>query len=138
MAHRRKKVKWTDGTTGANRRRFPFFPYGAPRRPDTNPDDVPDGGAAPPGALFIATKHLMQLPDNPDHEPPPMPYLVPSPYPNRAIVAPGEILVYLGELRVEEGPAWDSMRRVLRHRFLVSGRAFIVADLRTLRRAEGP
>lgn len=134
----KKRVIWKKGEESIKKGPLPFFPAG-----DLPPETIiSDDGArmakVQPGALFAVVNNLGLLPTYPGRSLPPHPYLVNEApasswsrrYPSAAVA--GDLLVYMGEVRVPEGPTTETVRRMVRHKFLLNGGVFIVYHLNAI------
>lgn len=87
-------------------------------------------GILQPGGLFVSLLALQDAAVPPGEVPPPYPYTRPT-WNEKGVVGPGDLLIYVGTVRVEE-QGKQGMIRVLRHTFLAGGGIRII-DLNNVR-----
>lgn len=130
---KKRRVNWKPGVdVGADKTLAPYFPIDVRHYGISDPTSNEKFIGVKPGSLFRIVKPLEVLPAYPQRESPPHPYLTrfDTRYPRFSKVAgPGDIAVYMGEIRVPEGQDADHVRRVLRHKFLIGGCIYVIHEL---------
>lgn len=137
MRASKKRVIWKKGEESIKKGLPPFFPAVAWSE-SARSDDLAQMAGTQPGALFCVISNLELLPNYPERSSPPHPYLINEmprvlgrlKYPMMA--ATGDLLVYMGEVRVPEGPTTETARRMVRHKFLLNGGVFIIYHLNAI------
>lgn len=131
----KKRVIWKKGEESIKKGPLPFFPAVDLPSETIISVDLARMAKVQPGALFAVVNSLGLLPTYPGRSLPPHPYLVNEAhhwrrYPIEAVA--GDLLVYMGEVRVPEGPTTETVRRMVRHKFLLNGGVFIVYHLNAI------
>ena len=135
MPSAKKRVTWKKGEGPIKQQLLPFLPMiivDTQQNLHTINDVM---GKIQLGTMFYVVSILEQMPDYPGRSLPPYSYLINEAsqfgptrrYPKVADV--GDIIVYMGEIRVAEGSSISTVRQVLRHKFLIHGGIFIVYHL---------
>jgi hypothetical protein len=130
-----RKTRKIHGQTDINRELLPWFPE--------------NGGAVFHGLVFddfkigdlcVFTRHATTLKGFPGRRAaPPFPYVVQAfsttgCYP--IVAKKGDVAVYMGELRVEEGITHSDVRRIIRHKFLMNGMICIIQEISIIMRVQ--
>ena len=119
---KRKRVNWKPGLGETAKVLPPYYPYEITdvirRASDAAASQMV---GVTPGALFQVTRPILRSTPYPDRVAPPFPYLlrlhgaddwIMHYYHHRVACRPGDMVVYLGEVRVEEGATFDTIRQI--------------------------
>ncbi len=134
MQKSRKRVTWKKGEKPIKQQLLPFFPDIDMQQNMQQINDLM--GGAQLGAMFTVISNLGKMPDFHGRSLPPHSYLINEEfqygvgYPK--VANAGDLIVYMGEIRVAEGRSIKSVRQMVRHKFLIHGVIFIIYHLEAI------